>query len=75
MIAKFDYTITVGKSRGDKHWEQTKWCEEKFGKRWCAIENRGGVWRCFWGGRSIPGVYKWDFKNEKDAMLFSLTWL
>lgn len=75
MIEEFPYTIQVPKSRGDRHWEQTQWCEQQLGKRWCAIEHRSGVWRCFWGGRSIPGIYKWDFKNEKDALLFSLRWL
>ena len=48
MIEDFNYTLTVPKFRGDKHWEQTQWCEEHFGKRWCVIENRKGVWRCFW---------------------------
>lgn len=75
MIEDFQYTIQVPKSRGDRHWEQTQWCEEKLGKRWSAIDYRSGVWRCFWGGPRTPGFYKWDFKNEKDALLFSLRWL
>lgn len=53
----------------------TKWCEEKWGKRWSVTDNRKGIWCCFWSGRAIPGTYKWHFKNEQDALLFSLTWL
>lgn len=75
MKDKFPYTIPVPKYRGDRHWEQTKWCEEKFGKRWSVVDNREGVWCCFWAGRENPGKYKFEFTNEKDAILFSLTWL
>jgi len=71
----FPYTITVPKSRGDSHASQTVWCEQKFGKRWSVIDNRDGVWCCFWGGRGLPGFYKWEFQNEQDALLFSLRWL
>ena len=71
----FKYIITVPKSRGDSHAAQTVWCEQKFGKRWSVVDNRDGVWCCFWGGRAIPGVYKWEFQNEQDALLFSLRWL
>lgn len=51
------------------------WCEQQFGKRWSAIDNKEGVWCCFWAGRSMPGSYRWHFMNEQDAMLFSLRWL
>lgn len=79
MIEEFPYTILMPSIRGlgmkgQRHYDQIKWCEEKFSKRWCVIDNRKGVWRCFWGGRNIPGYYKFEFKNEQDAMLFSLRW-
>lgn len=74
-MKEFTYTITVPKFGGDNHASQTVWCEQKFGKRWSVIDNRDGLWCCFWGGRSIPGSYSWHFKNEQDALLFSLTWL
>ena len=71
----FKYTITVPKSGGDSHAAQTVWCEQKFGKRWGGIDNRDGVWFCYWPGPSDLRTYKWQFKNEQDAILFSLTWL
>jgi hypothetical protein len=74
-VKDFDYLITTTKHRNDSHAQQTVWCEEKFGKRWSAIDNKEGVWCCFWAGRSMPGSYRWHFMNEQDAMLFSLRWL
>jgi len=75
MSKDFPYTINIPKARGDRHWEQTQWCEQQFGQRWSVVDNREGTWCCFWGGRSIPGKYRFEFKNEQDAVLFSLTWL
>lgn len=58
-----------------KHWHEARWCEEKFGERWNPIDNRKGIWRCFWGGPDMKNVYKFEFRNEQDAVFFSLTWL
>jgi hypothetical protein len=58
------------------------WCIEHFGKRWNPADNCDGTWSVFWTGmgvheREIKYVtkYRYLFKNEKDAMLFSLRWL
>jgi hypothetical protein len=59
----------------DNHWEATNWCEQHFGKRWSIVDNRQGIWCCFWRGTRSPGGYDWHFLNEKDAFLFSLKWL
>ena len=32
MSKDFPYTINIPKVRGDRHWEQTQWCEQQFGK-------------------------------------------
>lgn len=74
-MSDLPFTITAPSKPASKTAAMTKWCEEKFGKRWSVTENRKGTWCCFWSGRSIPGTYKWHFKNEQDALLFSLTWL
>ena len=71
-MTDFDYTIYAS---GDKHHEQVKWCEEKFGPRWIVTQNREGTWRCFWAGPEYRQLYRWQFKNNQDAMLFSLRWL
>lgn len=56
-------------------WEASSWCEEQFGPRWSVVDNRQGVWCCFWRGRESPGMYEWYFKNERDALMFMLKWM
>lgn len=58
------------------HWEADAWCRQHFGERWSVVDNRQGVWCCFWRGfRSQgPGHYEWLFENERDALLFALRW-
>jgi len=58
------------------------WCEQQFGKRWSHINNNDGVWTVFWTGLGVEdreikykASYRYLFKEEKDAMLFSLRWL
>ncbi len=61
-------------------WQMTEWCQQQFGKGWSVVDNRQGVWRCFWS-RKIKSreydtsVYEWSFKNKKDAILFTLRWV
>ena len=69
------YTILAPSKPTTGHHKQIVWCEERFGKRWSAIDNKQGIWCCFWSGRKNPGTYRFEFKNEQDAILFSLTWL
>lgn len=59
----------------DSQWKASNWCEEQFGKRWSVVDNREGVWCCFWRGRIQPGMYEWFFLNKIDAELFVLRWL
>jgi hypothetical protein len=74
-VIKDWHTILAPNKPTVGHHKQIKWCEERFGKRWSVIDNREGIWCCFWGGNKLPGMYRFEFKNEKDAILFSLTWL
>lgn len=73
MILERDLQYRVNLPKKN-HWEMTQWCEQQFGPRWEATGNRKGIWCVFWGGRSIPGQYRWYFANEQDAMLFTLKW-
>jgi hypothetical protein len=82
----------MSKSKSTQDWHEVisdikphtlePWCEQQFGKRWCFINNREGVWSVFWTGMALhereikyTTKYRYLFKNEKDAMLFSLRWL
>lgn len=69
---EFPYSFFLPRIKNQ--WEVTKWCTEKFGKRWSVVDNREGVWCCFWRGRIVPESYEWFFQNEKDALLFMLRW-
>lgn len=69
----FPYVFIVPKKQ--HQWQADVWCTEKFGKRWSPVDNRTGVWCCFWlGTRDVRG-YEWLFLNEQDAVLFALRWL
>lgn len=72
---RFSYVIITPKKSTTEHWEATAWCEQQFGPRWSVVDNRSGVWCCFWRGRGFPGQYEWMFHNEQDAILFTLKWL
>lgn len=69
---EFPYNFLL-KSFKSQH-EVSAWCTERFGERWSVIDNREGVWCCFWRGRDNPGCYEWMFANECDAMMFMLRW-
>jgi hypothetical protein len=68
-----DYEVFISK---DKHHDAEKWCREKLGKRWNVLDNREGIWSCFWAGTRNPnaGKYRYAFKNQKDAVWFTLRW-
>lgn len=68
----FPYILVLSKMKNQ--WEADAWCTEQFGPRWNIVDNREGVWCCFWRGRGNPGSYEWLFCNEKDATLFALRW-
>ena len=58
----------------ENHWQATQWCIEQYGKRWGVVDNRDGVWCCFWMGREQFDSYIWRFKNDRDAIWFKLRW-
>lgn len=70
----FPYVFLIPKKRNQ--WEADVWCTEHFGERWSVIDNRDGVWCCFWRGFRSPGPghYEWRFQNKQDAILFALRW-
>jgi hypothetical protein len=68
----FPYKFLIPKIRNQ--WEADAWCTQQFGKRWSVVDNREGVWCCFWRGRAMSGSYEWYFLNEQDAMMFALRW-
>jgi hypothetical protein len=51
------------------------WCKKHFGKQWRSQKNPQGTWIVI--GPDEPPArndYRWYFRNEKDAMLFTLRW-
>ena len=54
-------------------WART-WCEQQFGKRYEAVDNKQGRWACFWAGRDHPSHYRFHFTDEQDRMWFVLRW-
>ena len=57
-----------------EQYKAVDWCMKNLGPRWSPIDNRNGIWACFWNARSIPKSYDWYFLNEKDATMFLLRW-
>lgn len=51
-----------------------KWCDDNIGERWSAIGRKTGNWTCFYASDIDSKSYRWHFKNEKDAIWFSLKW-
>ena len=51
-----------------------QWCVDNIGERWFAVGRKTGNWTCFWAGKDNPKYYNWHFRNEKDAVFFSLRW-
>jgi len=66
------YTVRIHKSRQR---EAERWCREHLGKRWSVVDNRQGIWCCFWSGfrTEYPG-YDFHFLNEQDAVIVGLKW-
>ena len=71
-MRELPYTVRIHKS---KHLEAEAWCRKKLGKRWSVVDNRQGIWCCFWSGpRSNYGTYDYHFAHERDMVWFSLKW-
>ena len=59
----------------DQHRDAERWCTQNLGKRWSVLDNRDGVWSCFWAGfREHHGAYRYCFKNAEDATMFAMKW-
>jgi len=66
------HTVRIDKKN---YWQAREWCMKQFGQRWSAVDNRDGIWCCFWAGRDQFSSYIWHFEHECDAMWFKLRWL
>lgn len=59
-----------------KAWLARRWSRKTFGRQWCPVYNNKGVWNVFSdGGGGYESYYSWHFKNQSDAVLFSLRWM
>jgi hypothetical protein len=78
MTNLFPYIIILPKKNESHLWKMKQWCIDHFGKQWQVVNRNknepNGVWAVFWCGRENPTCYRWLFKNDSDATLFSLRW-
>ena len=58
-----------------KDFSYKEWCEEHFGPKFDVLENKDGVWTIVWAGPYRARQDEFRFKNEADAMMFTLKWL
>jgi len=74
VVKDLPYRVVTSKKIVDP---ATEWCEEQFGERWVATQNRNGKWCVFWAGTRSknPGTYEWFFENDQDAAMFALRWI
>jgi hypothetical protein len=72
-MKQLPYEVFIDKQH---HIYANSWCKERWGPQWSVIDNRDGIWSCFWAGSRGPqaGKYRYIFENEQDAMLFILRW-
>lgn len=71
IMSQLDYQLLVNKK---DHRHAEAWCRKNLGTRWSAIDNRQGIWSCFWAGPKNNNNYLFYFKNESDAIIFALKW-
>lgn len=70
MAVKFKYLITLpARCKYDAH----RWCTSQFGVMWRPVSNPDGLWKVTWS-ETQHDHNEWHFKNEKDAMMFTLRW-
>ena len=70
LIKQLPHSVRTPKLPYDAH----QWCNENIGVRFDIIDNKEGTWTTFWSGHTSPKTYDWYFKNEEDAVLFTLRW-
>jgi len=73
VMEDLPFEIVIDKKRND---EAADWCRQQWGDRWSVVDNRKGIWCCFWcGTRGVKaGMYRYHFQNERDAIMFALRW-
>ena len=71
-LSKLDHEIWIDQR---KHVHAERWCRQQLGKRWNVIDQRGGLWACFWAGREAHDKYRFCFAQEADATVFALKWV
>ncbi len=73
-MKQLDHKVFISKQN---HRHAEPWCKERWGERWSVIDNRNGIWSCFWAGTRGPyaGMYLYIFENEQDAFWFALRWV
>jgi hypothetical protein len=59
----------------DQMHQARDWCEQQWGKQWNALDNRDGLWSCFWGGQKHYTEYRFSFAHEQHAVFFALRWV
>lgn len=69
-LNQLEIEVMVHKNR---HRDAELWCRENLGKRWSVVDNRDGIWSCFWDGfRKNGSFYRYCFKYAEDATIFAL---
>lgn len=66
------YSVQIDKKDVDA---ATEWCLSHCGDRWSIGYNKKGTWRCYWTGKVSRTKYKFEFRNEIDAIHFILRWV
>jgi hypothetical protein len=75
----YDRLMRTGRSHtvyidSRKHVDAERWCRINLGKKW-SLDNRNGVWACFWSGPEKHSDYRFNFAREEDKIWFMLRWL
>jgi hypothetical protein len=68
---ELSYTVRVHKS---KYREVEQWCRRRLGERWSVVDNRQGLWACFWSGTEAFAHYNFHFAREEDMIWVALKW-
>lgn len=69
-----DHSVYVP-ARSDNCYRRQAWCEKRLGPRYDLLENPEGVWAIYWAGIDRVREEEFRFKNETDAIMFTLRWV
>jgi hypothetical protein len=69
------YTVVTKFKTPQQMMDIKDWCVANFGNRYQPATLLGH-WSCHWRGPTVDygTAHKWQFRKEKDAMLFALKW-